>query len=78
MRTGEVSFVTPFRYFRLVFALILAVVVFHERPDMAVLVGAALIAAAGVYTMLRGNRVCGGNRRAPAPSPIENSGIIPP
>ncbi len=57
MRTGEVSFVTPFRYTRLVFAMILAVLVFHERPDMATLIGAGLIAASGVYTILRGNRV---------------------
>ena len=57
MRTGEVSFVTPFRYSRLIFAMILAVLVFHERPDMATLIGAGLIAASGVYTILRGNQV---------------------
>jgi len=62
MRTGEVSFVTPFRYTRLIFAMILAVVVFHERPDMATLIGAGLIAASGIYTILRGNR----RRLAPA------------
>jgi len=56
MRTGEVSFVTQFRYARLLFAMILAVVVFHERPDVATLIGAGLIAASGIYTILRGNR----------------------
>lgn len=56
MRTGEVSFVTPFRYTRLIFAMILAVVVFHERPDMATLIGAGLIAASGIYTIMRGGR----------------------
>lgn len=56
MRTGEVSFVTPFRYSRLIFAMILAVVVFNERPDTATLLGAGLIAASGIYTILRGNR----------------------
>ncbi len=62
MRTGEVSFVTPFRYARLIFAMILAVLVFQERPDAATLLGAALIAVAGIYTILRGNR-----RNAPKP-----------
>lgn len=56
MRTGEVSFVTPFRYTRLVFAMILAVAVFGERPDAATLAGSALIVAAGVYTLLRSRR----------------------
>lgn len=56
MRTGEVSFVTPFRYTRLVFAMILAVAIFGERPDAATLAGSALIVAAGVYTLLRSRR----------------------
>lgn len=56
MRTGEVSFVTPFRYTRLVFAMILAVAVFGERPDAATLAGSALIVAAGVYTLLRSRK----------------------
>ncbi|MDR0810648.1 MAG: DMT family transporter [Gemmobacter sp.] len=56
MRTGEVGFVTPFRYTRLVFALILAMVVFGERPDMATLAGSALIVGSGVYALLRQRR----------------------
>jgi drug/metabolite transporter (DMT)-like permease len=56
MRTGEVSFVTPFRYTRLVFAMILAVAIFGERPDAATLAGSALIVAAGVYTLLRSRK----------------------
>lgn len=54
MRTGEVSFVTPFRYSRLVFALILAVLVFGERPDAATLAGSAVVVASGLFLMLRG------------------------
>lgn len=53
MRTGEVSVVTPFRYTRLLFALIFAVAVFGERPDAATLAGSALIVASGVYTLSR-------------------------
>ncbi|WP_394345608.1 DMT family transporter [Aliigemmobacter aestuarii] len=56
MRTGEVSVVTPFRYTRLVFALILGAVVFGEQPDAATLTGSALIVAAGVYTLIRSRR----------------------
>ena len=56
MRTGEVSAVTPFRYTRLVFALILATVFLGERPDSWTLVGAAMIVASGLYTLARTNR----------------------
>ena len=51
MRTGEVSVVTPFRYTRLVFALLLGALVFGERPDATTLLGAAVIVAAGIWTL---------------------------
>ncbi|MFD2173336.1 DMT family transporter [Rhodobacter lacus] len=56
MRMGDVSVITPFRYTRLVFALILGVIVFGERPDAPMLLGAALVVASGVYTLLRSAR----------------------
>ena len=56
MRVGEVSLVTPFRYSRLLFALILGALVFAERPDAATLIGSAIIVASGIYTLLRGRR----------------------
>jgi drug/metabolite transporter (DMT)-like permease len=56
MRTGEVSLVTPFRYTRLLFALILSVLVFAERPDAATLLGSAIIVGSGIYTLLRGRK----------------------
>jgi len=43
MRTGDVSVVTPFRYTRLIFALILGVLAFSERPDGLTLLGSAVI-----------------------------------
>lgn len=52
-RLGEASAVAPFRYSRLAFALIVAVIAFGERPDLPTLAGAALIAASGGYTMWR-------------------------
>lgn len=57
MRIGEVSVVTPFRYTRLVFALILGATVFGERPDAATLLGSAVIVTSGIYTLLRSRRV---------------------
>jgi drug/metabolite transporter (DMT)-like permease len=57
MRMGEVSVVTPFRYTRLVFALILGAAVFGERPDAATLLGSAVIVGSGIYTLLRSRRV---------------------
>jgi len=53
MRLGEVSVITPFRYSRLVFALIIGVVVFRERPDAITLIGATIIIGSGLYTFAR-------------------------
>ncbi len=53
MRLGEVSVITPFRYSRLVFAMIIGAVVFHERPDVITLSGAAIIICSGLYTVTR-------------------------
>ena len=51
MRTGQVGVVTPFRYTRLVFALLLAALVFGERPDALTLLGAAVIVVVGIWTL---------------------------
>ncbi|MBY4891594.1 DMT family transporter [Rhodobacteraceae bacterium N5(2021)] len=59
MRVGDIPVVTPFRYTRLVFALILAFFVFGERPDMWTLIGAAIVIATGLYTLWR-ERLAGG------------------
>lgn len=53
MRVGELSFVTPFRYTRMLWALIVAVLVFGERPDAITLLGAAIIVGAGLFTLWR-------------------------
>ncbi|MGO4855502.1 DMT family transporter [Phaeovulum sp. W22_SRMD_FR3] len=64
MRMGEVGVITPFRYTRLVFALILGVVVFAERPDALTLIGAAVIIGSGIYTLIRGRQVARAAARA--------------
>ena len=56
MRTGEVGAVTPFRYSRLVFAMLLGVLAFGERPDAATLVGSAIIVACGLVILMQGKR----------------------
>ncbi|WP_299702654.1 DMT family transporter [uncultured Tateyamaria sp.] len=53
MRMGDVSFVTPFRYTRMVFALIIGVLIFSEAPDMLTLIGVAIIIASGLFTLWR-------------------------
>lgn len=57
MRMGDVSVITPFRYSRLVFALIFGVTFFGEEPDALTLAGSALIVASGIYTFWREARV---------------------
>ena len=52
-RAGDVSVIAPFRYTRLIFALILAVLVLGERPDSSILIGASVIIATGCYTFWR-------------------------
>jgi len=56
-RTGDVAVVVPFRYTRLVFAMILGRLVFGEHPDAFMLAGAALVVVAGLYTIGREARL---------------------
>lgn len=51
MRTGDVATVTPFRYTRLIFAMVFGVVLFGESPTPLTLIGAGLIVACGVALM---------------------------
>jgi drug/metabolite transporter (DMT)-like permease len=53
VRTGEMSVVTPFRYTRLIFALILGWIAFGEAPDGATLIGGAVIVGSGLYMLWR-------------------------
>ncbi len=52
-RVGELSAIMPFRYARLLFALLIGVLLFGERPDGWTLFGAAVIVASGTYTFAR-------------------------
>jgi drug/metabolite transporter (DMT)-like permease len=52
-RTGAVAVVAPFRYSRLIFAILIGAFVFAERPDTLTLAGAALIVGSGLYSFAR-------------------------
>jgi drug/metabolite transporter (DMT)-like permease len=53
MRTGEVSAVAPFRYTTLIWAFALGFLVFGNVPDLYMIVGGAVIAGSGLYTLYR-------------------------
>jgi len=57
MRLGDISFIAPFRYSRIVFGLAVGLVVFDERLDRWMLIGAAVIVASGLYTLWREARL---------------------
>ena len=52
-RNGDVSVISPFRYSRLVFAMLLSIIILSERPDLLTLSGAAIIVASGIYSFIR-------------------------
>ncbi len=56
MRTGDISTVTPFRYTRLFFGLTLGVFVFDEQIDGPMMLGCAIIIAAGLLIAWDGRR----------------------
>jgi drug/metabolite transporter (DMT)-like permease len=70
LRLGESSVVVPFRYSRIVFALVLAALVFGERPDTLMLAGTALVVLSGLYTIWREARLRRDLRRRASPDPV--------
>ncbi|MFM9846743.1 MAG: DMT family transporter [Hyphomicrobiaceae bacterium] len=53
MRSGEVSAVAPFRYTIILFAIVSGIVIFDHFPDAPTLAGIVIVAAAGLYTFFR-------------------------
>lgn len=53
MRVGEIGFIAPFRYTSLLWALVLGFLVFDHWPDGLTLLGAAVVVAAGLFTLYR-------------------------
>jgi drug/metabolite transporter (DMT)-like permease len=73
MRTGEISFVAPYRYTALLWAIALGLIFYSEMPDPAMLAGAALIVGSGLYSLYRETIV--GRRKPIADSLV--AGIAP-
>jgi drug/metabolite transporter (DMT)-like permease len=55
MREGEISFVSPFRYSSLLWAILLSTVVFNEAPDSYTIAGSILVVGSGIYMVYREN-----------------------
>lgn len=65
MRVGEISVTAPFRYTGLLWALLLGWVVFGEWPVWQTLLGAAIVAVSGAFTLYREARLARGKPSAP-------------
>ncbi|WP_164512335.1 DMT family transporter [Oceaniglobus ichthyenteri] len=57
LRLGSMAVIAPFRYSRLIFAFALGAVVFGDALTPAIVFGALLVAAAGLYTLYRERRL---------------------
>ena len=57
MRVGDISFVAPFRYVSLLVALVLGWLVFGTWPDFYTMVGASIVVASGIFTLVREGRL---------------------
>lgn len=53
MRAGDVSFIAPFRYTGLIWALALGWLIFGDWPELMTLLGAAIIVSTGLFTLYR-------------------------
>ena len=75
MRIGDIAVVSTFRYARIVFALILAVTIFGERPGLSSLLGIGVIVGAGLFTPAPRGATAGPGRFPPArPPALEGRG----
>jgi drug/metabolite transporter (DMT)-like permease len=63
MRTGEISFIAPFRYTALLWAILLGFLVFRDVPDTTMIIGSTIIVVSGLYTLYR-ERVVGRSKAA--------------
>ncbi len=72
MRVGEVSFVTPFRYSILVFALLLGFFVFDDVPDAISVAGALIVVGSGLFSFYR-ERLLARKEAISSASPLTSS-----
>ena len=53
MRFGEVTFVSPFRYTALLWAIVLGFLFFSEIPKLTTILGGLIIIFAGIYLVYK-------------------------
>ena len=68
-RSGDIGFVSPFRYSVLLFSIGGGIAFFDEVPDRFTLAGSAIIVASGIYMLYRERVV---HRQAITPPPIRS------
>ncbi len=57
MRMGDVGAITPLRYTRIVFAMVIGVFIFGEKLDTMTLIGTAIVIISGLFTIYREHRI---------------------
>ena len=60
MRVGEISFIAPFRYTGLLWALLAGLVFFSEWPDRWTMFGIVIVVVTGVFSFYRERKLAGG------------------
>jgi len=63
MRVGDISFVAPFRYVSLIWAMAAGYLVFNSIPDWPIILGSSIVVLSGLYMLYR-ERVRGGTQPA--------------
>ncbi|KPB00945.1 DMT family transporter [Ahrensia marina] len=53
VRLGEMGTIAPFRYTRLIFAVLIGYFFLNERPDTMMIIGSILVIVSGVYAIYR-------------------------
>jgi len=53
MRYGDASFIAPFRYTAMLWAIIIGILLFNDWPDQLTLMGTTIIVATGIYSFYR-------------------------
>ena len=53
MRTGEISFIAPFRYTSLLWSILFGILFFSELPDIWMISGSVIVIGSGLYTFYR-------------------------
>ena len=53
MRNGEISFVAPFRYTGMIWAILFGFLLFSDLPDITTICGTIIVVGMGIYALHR-------------------------